>query len=85
MAQQFPVERLLLCLYRIMPMRLASGRNSFDAAHKSLAHRSNMYHKLPIPAAFAEMRESKKVESGRLPPPGFSDSARACRPFSFGI
>ena len=49
-------------------MRFAPGRHSLEAAPESLAHRSNIYHKLPIPAAFADMRESKKVESGRLPP-----------------
>jgi hypothetical protein len=74
MAQQFPVEGFLLFLYRIMPMRFAPGRHSLEAAPESLAHRSNMYRKLPMPAAFAEMRESKKVESGRLPP---------SRPFRF--
>ena len=68
MALQLPVEGFLLFLYRIMPMRFAPGRHSHDAAPESLAHRSNMYHKLPIPAAFAQMRESKKVESGRLHP-----------------
>jgi len=71
MAQQFPIEGLLLFLYRIMPMRFAPGRHSRDAAPESLTHRSNMYRKLPISAAFAKMRESKKVKSGRLPPSRF--------------
>ena len=65
---QFPIESLLLLLNRIMPMLLAPGRYIQKTAPETLPHRSYVDRKLPLPASFADMRESKKVESRRLLP-----------------
>ena len=68
MAPQLPVERFLLLGYRIMPMLLTPGAHFLETAPEPLAHRPDVDREFPSPAAFADVRESKKIEGGRLPP-----------------
>ena len=51
----------------------APHRHRLEAAPEPLPHRVNMNREFPPPASRADMRESKKIESGRL---GFHPSLR---------
>ena len=69
-ASKLPVESLLLLLNRIMPMRPAPLRHSLETAPQPLPHRTNMNREFPSHSSRTEVRESKKIESGRLRPTG---------------
>src|SRR2546427_3431329 len=71
MPPKFPVERFLLLFHRIMPILATPFRHSFQTAPYALPHRAHMNRELPLPASRTDMRESKKIERGRLRPSRF--------------
>ena len=70
MAPEFPVERFLLRVHRVMPMLAAPRGHGFQTASQPFAHRADMNREIPFPASLTDMRESKKIESRRLRPTG---------------
>ncbi len=67
-APEFPIEGFLLLLNEIVPMLLTPSRHFLQTALEPLAHRPEVDREIPSPASFADMRESKKIESFWLPP-----------------
>lgn len=67
-APELPVESFLLLLNRIVPMLLTPSRHLLQTALEPLSHRPEVDREIPSPASFADMRETKKVESCWLMP-----------------